>query len=356
MSSAGINGRAAQFLLLSRLGFSQRLRSHRFGAFKRIDVRNLAIGREMDEGKAREIYIPVPWGQIAGKGWGSENGRPILALHGWLENAGSFDTLVPLIPDSYHVVAVDMPGNGLSSHYPPGMTYSFAEGPLHIRRILEYLGWSSCTFMGHSGGGAMSMLFAAMFPKMVEGIIVFDLVKPVSTPLDRIVSRAQQHVEEHLRFENDLANRVPPLYTEEEAVNRLIEAVDNSLTAESAKILLKRGARKMHYGDKEGYVYTRDLRHRFPSAIGTVADQHRKFLERIKCPFLLVKGSTGPKYEGSLVHEETLAFYRQNNPHFRYVEVEGSHHVHLNNPEKVAPHVIPFLEYIQEHKVMEANL
>ena len=28
------------------------------------------------------VTIKVPWGHIAGKAWGSSNGRPVLALHG----------------------------------------------------------------------------------------------------------------------------------------------------------------------------------------------------------------------------------------------------------------------------------
>lgn len=30
-----------------------------------------------------EIKIPVPWGEIAGKWWGSQKQKPILTLHGW---------------------------------------------------------------------------------------------------------------------------------------------------------------------------------------------------------------------------------------------------------------------------------
>ena len=66
MSSASINGRAALSLSRSHLGLLRHLSRHRFVAFKHISVRNLTIGLEMDEGKARELYIPVPWGQIAG--------------------------------------------------------------------------------------------------------------------------------------------------------------------------------------------------------------------------------------------------------------------------------------------------
>ena len=42
------------------------------------------------------------------KVWGPENGRPVIAIHGWLDNCGTFDTLIPLLPKDLRVVAVDM--------------------------------------------------------------------------------------------------------------------------------------------------------------------------------------------------------------------------------------------------------
>lgn len=30
-----------------------------------------------------EIVMPVPWGQISGKWWGSQEKRPIVAIHGY---------------------------------------------------------------------------------------------------------------------------------------------------------------------------------------------------------------------------------------------------------------------------------
>ena len=40
--------------------------------------------------------------------------------------------------------------------------------------------------------------------------------------------------------------------------------------------------------------------------------------------------------------EQVLDIYRSN-PRFSLVGVEGSHHVHLNNPERVAPHIQQFI-------------
>lgn len=60
---------------------------------------------------------------ISGKWWGPRTEQPIIAIHGWQDNAGTWDTLIPLLPESISVLAIDLPGHGLSSHYPKGHFY-----------------------------------------------------------------------------------------------------------------------------------------------------------------------------------------------------------------------------------------
>lgn len=45
-----------------------------------------------------QLSVPVPWGEIRGKVWGPDHGRPVLCLHGWADNCGSFNTVIPLLP------------------------------------------------------------------------------------------------------------------------------------------------------------------------------------------------------------------------------------------------------------------
>ena len=47
----------------------------------------------------------------------------MLGLHGWRDNSGTFDRIVPLLPPSFYFVAIDVQGHGFSSHLPPGMPY-----------------------------------------------------------------------------------------------------------------------------------------------------------------------------------------------------------------------------------------
>ena len=44
--------------------------------------------------KCDEISFELPMGKIAGKVWGS-GPKPIVAIHGWLDNCGSFDPIAP---------------------------------------------------------------------------------------------------------------------------------------------------------------------------------------------------------------------------------------------------------------------
>ncbi|XP_018319176.1 probable serine hydrolase isoform X3 [Agrilus planipennis] len=96
-----------------------------------VAARKIATKREVCE-----IRIPVQWGHVAGKWWGPRDKRPILALHGWQDNAGTFDRLIPYLPFETPVLAIDAPGHGLSSQIPHGMTY---HGTDILRLLYEIL-------------------------------------------------------------------------------------------------------------------------------------------------------------------------------------------------------------------------
>merc|ERR1712066_264953 len=84
--------------------------------------------------KCEDISFELPMGTIAGKVWGS-GPHPILAVHGWLDNCGSFDPIIPRLPlDKFHVIAVDLPGHGFSQKHPPGMSYTITDGLVLIKK------------------------------------------------------------------------------------------------------------------------------------------------------------------------------------------------------------------------------
>lgn len=56
--------------------------------------------------------MEVPWGFLAGKWYGPKNyKRPILMLHGWQDNAGTFDPLIPLLSPEFSYLDMGYPAN-----------------------------------------------------------------------------------------------------------------------------------------------------------------------------------------------------------------------------------------------------
>ena len=50
---------------------------------------------------------------LASKEWGRSGYLPVIALHGWLDNAASFDRMLPFM-ENLHVIALDLAGHGRS--------------------------------------------------------------------------------------------------------------------------------------------------------------------------------------------------------------------------------------------------
>ncbi|MEZ5484862.1 MAG: hypothetical protein R3F01_06865, partial [Lysobacteraceae bacterium] len=75
--------------------------------------------------EAAEVRLETPRGHFAGLRWGRRGGKPLLALHGWLDNAASFVPMVEAMQASgrledLDVVALDLAGHGYSAHRSDG--------------------------------------------------------------------------------------------------------------------------------------------------------------------------------------------------------------------------------------------
>jgi len=295
--------------------------------------------------KYREVEIPVPWGTIKGKDWGDPEGYPWLGLHGWLDNAGTWDALAPDWPAGHRLVAIDYPGHGLSSHAPAGSTYHYLDGVTHIERITRHLGWKNFSLLGHSMGAGMCSVHASLYPDKVDALIMIDLIKPVARDPDTFIQRTRDSVDQLLSLEAKFTNMRGKVYkSKEEAYKRLLEGAiqingENSVTDEAAHIILERGVIQV----EGGFMFSRDLRHRVGSLYGLHPEYLEQVAQNIKCRHLLIKATRSPNYEPDEKIDRILNLYKQN-PLFQYRVLEGNHHLHLNTPESVLPAVSLFVE------------
>lgn len=95
-------------------------------------------------------------------------------LHGWQDNAGTFDRLIPLLPKEFSYLAIDLPGHGLSSQIPAGMQYHTIDKIYTINHLLKEYNWDKVSLIGHSLGSIISFLFTSVFPSKVDDCHIFS--------------------------------------------------------------------------------------------------------------------------------------------------------------------------------------
>ncbi|KAJ6656383.1 hypothetical protein lerEdw1_003886 [Lerista edwardsae] len=305
-------------------------------------------------GMASELKFLVPWGHIAAKAWGAPQGRPVLCLHGWLDNANTFSRLIPLLPKDCYYMALDFAGHGLSSHRPAGFPYHFFDYVTDVHRIVAELKWNRFSLMGHSLGGTVAGMFSCVFPELVDKLILVESYGfyPAPTDSNNLLQSKRKLIEGLLSFEAKQQHS-PKIRSPGAALQRLLEA-NHHLTEDSGKILLQRGTTEV----PGGLVYNRDMRALLHNHSLVTLDLSLNFLKKIQADILMVIAQGGI-FNGDL--EDSVHFipvlqeaYRTNlKERFQLTEVAGNHFVHLNEPEVVAGIISAFLN---KHQHPRASL
>lgn len=277
-----------------------------------------------------ELFVPVPWGEIRGRVWGPKQGHPVLCLHGWADNCGSFNTLIPLLPEECRYVALDLAGHGLSSHYPPGVFYTHPSFVADVRRVVDSLRMTKFSIIGHSMGAHIAGLFTALYPEMVDALVLLDGKQFVVTDVSETAAKMREGMDQMIQFEK--SSTKTKVYTYEKALERLLAAIP--ITKESAQTLLERGLVPV----EGGFAFSRDLRVNFTFVVRMSLEMALGMIPKTQPRVLVILAEQG-YYEKHLA--ATIQFLKERN--YLCVTVPGDHHIHLNKPELVAPFISDFL-------------
>ncbi|XP_075161902.1 serine hydrolase-like protein isoform X2 [Haematobia irritans] len=299
-------------------------------------------------GNCEEIQIPTQLGYIAGCWYGNRNERPILALHGWQDNAGSFALLAPLLAHHTAILAIDFPGHGRSSHNPPGITYQTMDYVRSIKEVLLYFKWPKVSLLSHSMGAATSYHFAALYPHLVDVMVHIDVIHTRYHSLDMQINFLGYSMDKFLiETERKLAKdgKRPPAYTFERLEEILHEGSEKSIDVNKTKYILRRNIEPT--GDGTTYYFSRDGAIKYFQELNTepgLCLTMAKNLVNIK--WLVLKAQNSYHIDENLpVSKEVLGFLKENNPNFQFFTLpSGKHHCHLNNAEMVAEYILPFLK------------
>ncbi|XP_053695862.1 probable serine hydrolase [Sabethes cyaneus] len=291
-----------------------------------------------------EVEIPIPYGKLAGKWFGPKNIKPIICLHGYLDNCGTFDRLIPLLPEDVSFLAVDFPGHGYSSRVPDGMGYHQLDFVALLLYVMKEYGWDKIALIGHSMGAQIGFVFTALFPDKVEFLIHIDALKPLGYYGNRFIHYAAPMVTKFI--EADTRNREksePPAYTYEEMVDKMHEATFQSLTKDTCPYILQRNIKPSKKFPGK-YYFDRDNKLKYMNIMGWSDDVNHTLAAQIKVPELVIKATESP-YPGSRQgFDGMVAVMKKTNPLFEVQYLKASHHLHLTDPELVAPVVTDFLK------------
>jgi pimeloyl-ACP methyl ester carboxylesterase len=269
-----------------------------------------------------ERILSLPGIDLAAKVWGSADGEPVLALHGWLDNAASFDRLAPLLPE-LHLVALDLPGHGRSQHRPPGGSHHFVDWVADVIAAADGLGWERFSLLGHSMGAGIASLMPATFPERIVRVALIEGLGPLASPAAEVPQRLAAAISDERRLA-DLGVRSFPDFPAAVSVRMLGSDLDRS----SAEILVERAVQEV----ADGVRFLHDPRLKAPSRLRLTEEQVRAFLAGISCPALAVKGRKGLPFPADL-----LAARLGTIKDVQLAELPGGHHLHLTHPHEVAP-------------------
>ena len=110
----------------------------------------------------------------------SENGAPVLVLHGLFGSLSNWGWHCKQLAQQYAVYGVDLRNHGDSPHSDQLDYQVMAED---VRQLIVRLGLESCCIVGHSMGGKVAMQLALSFPDLIEKLVIVDIA-PVSYPED----------------------------------------------------------------------------------------------------------------------------------------------------------------------------
>ena len=186
---------------------------------------------------------------------------------------------------------------------------------------------------------------ACVYPDLVRRVIAIDVPKPLTAISDNWAARVPKAIEKHIQVDklfmkDPTLESTAPIYTEEEALDKMMEAHGNSLTEASARIMMIRGAKPL----RDGFTFSRDIRQKLPSLDPSPTEETMiKFISRFRSDLLVIRARQGVYQVPESLRKKYYDMYERNCKIFRDVLLDGTHHLHMNDPEKVAPVIVDFL-------------
>lgn len=276
-----------------------------------------------------ELELALPHARLAARRWGGPTLPPMLALHGWLDNAASFDRLAPLLAQRWQVIAIDLRGHGRSDHLPPGTWYHYVDAFDDLEAVFTHFGWTEAALLGHSLGATLASLYAALRPERVERLCLIEALGPLAGAAEDSLGRLRTSLDQRAAFASRRPLRVFPGLAEACAAR----ARASSLPAALLEPIVARGIAPA----EGGCTWSSDPRLTLASPMRFTEPQVLAMLAGIRAPTTLVLADPATPYLPAGMMARRAACV----PGIRVTHLPGHHHLHLEDPGRVAAALLP---------------
>ena len=219
--------------------------------------------------------------------WGNPDGPPMLLIHGGRDHCRNWDWVAEHFAKDYHIIAPDLRGHG-DSQWEASGNYTQISYVYDIAQLLQQKNMHDVTVIGHSLGGAIALMYTALFPERVKKLVAIEGMGPSPS---LAAKQAEIAINDRVRSWVDdmrkLSGRLPRRYdTLDDAFKRMRDE-NPHLSEEQARHLTLHGANQNEDGT---YSWKFDNYVRVFSMSGLPNEEVKKMYGEISCPTLLMRG------------------------------------------------------------------
>jgi pimeloyl-ACP methyl ester carboxylesterase len=238
---------------------------------------------------------------------------PNVCLHGWLDHGMAFHEVANGRPGRW--LALDQRGFGQSDHIGPGGYYHFADLIPDLDALVDHLG-CPVNLLGHSMGGTVASIYAAVRPDKVHRLVVAEGLGAIEWGTPDMVTRIRDHLDQIRRPPSPV--RVKDV---DEATSRLLKR-HPSLKKNFAKRLAEHGTIE----DDRGVRWSFDPLHMVRGPYPFRESSYLSLLAAIKAPTLVIWGSQ------SWYPDEIRTLRAMTIPNVRVATIDGGHMLPYDAP------------------------